>query len=55
MNVAPPAPHHADHYRRQADTCRQVAEIEPIAEVRKLLLKPAEQYDKLADHLSRRH
>jgi hypothetical protein len=54
MNAAPPPPHHAGHYRSQADTFRQLAEIEPIAEVRELLLKIAEQYDKLADHLSRR-
>ena len=55
MNAAAPAPHHADHYRRQASTCRQMAEIEPITEVRELLLNIAEQYDKLADHLSRTH
>ena len=55
MNAAPPPPHHAGHYRSQADTFRQMAEIEPIAEVRELLLNIAEQYDKLADHLSRKH
>jgi hypothetical protein len=32
-----------------------MAEIEPIAEVSELLLNIAEQYDKLADHLSRKH
>jgi hypothetical protein len=53
MNAAPLAPHHAGHYRSQADTFRQMAEIEPLAEVRELLLNIAEQYDKLADHLSR--
>jgi hypothetical protein len=31
-----------------------MAEIEPISEVRKLLLNIAEQYDKLADYLSSR-
>ena len=52
---APPAPHHAGHYRSQADTFRQMADVEPVTEIRELLLNIAEKYDRLAEHLSRKH
>jgi len=53
MTGAPLVPHsHAAHYRNQAETFRQMAAVEPNEVIQGLLLKVADAYQKLGDHLA---